>query len=47
MMETQFASGEFVEHRVSIEACRLGYLPHPFGAAFELSESGFSMSNLI
>ena len=46
-METQFASGELVKQGISVEACGLGYLPHPFGTAFELSEARFSLSNLI
>ena len=47
MMEAQFASGEFVKQGICVEACGLGDLPHPFGTAFELSEAGFSLSNLI
>jgi hypothetical protein len=33
-METQFAGGELVEQGICVEAGCLGYLPHPFGAAF-------------
>jgi len=47
MMETQFPSGELVEHGISVEACGPGNLPHPFGTAFELSKASFSLSNLI
>jgi hypothetical protein len=34
--KTQFASGELVEQRVSVEAGARGDLPHPFGPSFEL-----------
>jgi len=47
MTETQFTSGELVKQGVCVEAGILGDLPHPFGAAFELSEASFSLSNLI
>jgi len=47
MMETQFASGVFVEQGIRVEAGIVGDLLHPFGAAFELSEARFSLSNLI
>ena len=33
MMETQFASGELIEHGVSVEPCFVGDLPYPFGSA--------------
>ena len=46
-METQFTSGELVEHGVRVEACVVGDLPHPFESAFELSEACFCLNNLI
>ena len=47
MMETQFTGGELIKQRVRIKACVVGYLPHPFGSAFELSESCLSLRNLV
>ena len=47
MMDTHFTGGELIEQRVRVEACVLGDLPHPFGAAFELCEPSFKLSNLI
>ena len=47
MMETQFTGGELVKQRVRIKAGVMGYLPHPLGSAFELSESCLSLRNLV
>ena len=47
MMETQFTGGELIKQRVRIKAGVMGYLPHPFGSAFELSESCLSLRNLV
>jgi hypothetical protein len=46
-METQFTGGKLIKQSVGVEACLPGDLPHPFGSAFELSESCLSLRNLV
>jgi hypothetical protein len=47
MMETQLLSCELIEQGVSVKAGALGNLPYPFGSAFELCETSFTLSELI